>query len=62
MTRTVISNFPFDLGLLNDAYMDKIKELAERLMEDYLVNSRLKETVYARTGKMVYREYYVRKF
>ena len=61
LTRTVISNFPFDLGLLNDAYMDKIKKLAERLMEDYLVNSKLKETVYARTGKMVYREYYVRK-
>ena len=61
LTRTVISNFPVDLENMNDAVLDEVKRLNDRLMDDYIANSRLKETVYARTGKMVYREYYVRK-
>lgn len=61
LTRTVISNFPVNLENMNDAVLDEVKRLNDRLMDDYIANSRLKETVYARTGKMVYREYYVRK-
>lgn len=61
LTRTVISNFPFSVGRLSESALIEIQNLKERLMDDYINNSRLKETVYARTGKMVYREYYVRK-
>ena len=61
LTRTVISNFPVNLDKVDNSVLEKVKDLNKRLMEDYIANSKLKETVYARTGRMVYREYYVRK-
>jgi hypothetical protein len=36
----------------------KLKDLCKELMEDYKRYSRLKETKYIRTGKVVYQEFY----
>jgi hypothetical protein len=61
LTRTVITNFPADAEMFNQSLLDQLSALVKELMDDYLKNSKLKETMYARTGKMIYREYYVRQ-
>ena len=61
LTRTVISRLPIDIETISEENMKKLCDLADELMEDYIVNSNLKTANYSGTGEIVYREYSVRK-
>lgn len=61
LTRTVISRFPFNYDSLDQKLLDKLIEVSDELMNDYLNNSKLKTAVYAAKGDFVYREYKVKK-
>jgi len=53
-----IRNFPFDIRNMSTDMRQELKDLCKELMEDYKRHSRLKETKYIRTGRVVYQEFY----
>lgn len=53
-----IENFPLDPTRMNTALREKLRNLCQTLMADYKKHSRLKQTKYKRTGKVVYQEFY----
>jgi hypothetical protein len=53
-----IRNFPFDIRDMSPEMRQELKDLCRDLMEDYKKHSRLKDTKYVRTGKVVYQEFY----
>lgn len=61
LTKNTISNFPFNYDELSETQKNRINELSDKLLVDYVNNSIVKTSLYASTGKITYREYYVRK-
>jgi hypothetical protein len=53
-----IKNFPLDIENMNSETRQQLKDLCKELMADYKKHSRLKETEYKRTGRVVYQEFY----
>lgn len=60
LTRTVISSFPFDYETLPSSLEKKLIEISERLMDDYLKNSIVKN-ISTNRGELTYREYRVKR-
>lgn len=61
LTRTVISRFPIDIEAISQVNKERLCDLSDELMNDYIANSNLKMANYSGTGEIVYREYSVRK-
>lgn len=61
LTKNTISSFPFDYTQLSQEQIKQLNILSDRLINDFIGNSKLKYTNYVGTGKMEYREYYPKK-
>jgi hypothetical protein len=60
LTRTVISSFPFDYNKLSNNLENKLIEVSELLMDDYIKHSIVKN-ISTNRGELTYREYRVKK-
>ncbi|MFA5771975.1 MAG: DNA methyltransferase [Thermoplasmata archaeon] len=53
-----IEAFPFEITKMKAHLRTKLIKICQELMEDYKKNSKLKDTTYKTTGRVVYREFY----
>jgi tRNA1(Val) A37 N6-methylase TrmN6 len=53
-----LHEFPIDFSNMDKKLLEKLKELADQLMEDYKSNSKLKDKKSSQTGSIVYQEFY----
>lgn len=61
LTKNTIQSFPFDYNTLKDIHAERLIDLCDELMDDYIENSSVKTANYATTGTITYREYYPKK-